>query len=69
MRDVFIDRLKKEGIKGFYKGIGVTLYRACFVNAGGFLAFESTMRVLGRNEDSQWSSFIGIIEIINCIID
>lgn len=53
MRDVFIDRLKKEGIKGFYKGIGVTLYRACFVNAGGFLAFESTMRVLGRNEDSQ----------------
>lgn len=52
LRDVFLDRLKTVGIKGFYTGIGVTLVRAVFVNAGGFAAFESSMRILGRSEDS-----------------
>lgn len=49
-RDVFVQRMKAGGVKTFYKGIGVTLVRAAFVNAGGFCAFEGSMRMMGRSE-------------------
>ena len=39
LRDVFIKRAKSAGFSTLYKGIGVTLIRAFFVNAGGFFAF------------------------------
>ena len=52
LRHVFNERVKEVGVKGFYTGIGVTLVRSVFVNAGGYLAFESSMRILGRSEDS-----------------
>ena len=54
LRDVFFQRLKEGGIKTFYKGLGVTLIRAVFVNAGAFFSFELSMRALGRSEESQW---------------
>lgn len=37
--DVVSQRFKKEGIKTFYKGLGVALLRAIFVNAGAFFSF------------------------------
>lgn len=48
MKDVFTQRIKAGGIQTFYKGLSVTLVRAIFVNAGGFCAFETSMRMLGR---------------------
>jgi solute carrier family 25 carnitine/acylcarnitine transporter 20/29 len=39
LRDVFFQRLKEAGVKTFYKGLGVTLIRAVFVNAGAFFSF------------------------------
>ena len=50
MKDVFVQRMEAGGIKTFYKGIGVTLARAAAVNAGGFMAFETSMRMLGRSD-------------------
>ncbi len=49
LRDVFSQRYKEGGIKTFYKGLGVTLIRAVFVNAGAFFSFELSMRALGRS--------------------
>lgn len=49
LRDVFSQRLKEGGVKTFYKGLGVTLIRAIFVNAGAFFSFEVSMRALGRS--------------------
>lgn len=53
LRDVFFQRLKEGGVKTFYKGLGVTLIRAIFVNAGAFFSFEASMRALGRSESSE----------------
>lgn len=53
LRDVFFQRYKEGGIKTFYKGLGVTLIRAVFVNAGAFFSFELSMRALGRSEQSE----------------
>lgn len=53
LRDVFFQRLKEGGAKTFYKGLGVTLIRAIFVNAGAFFSFEASMRALGRSEHSE----------------
>ncbi len=39
MRDSFSRRFQAGGVGTFYKGIGVALWRAAFVNAGGFFAF------------------------------
>jgi hypothetical protein len=39
MIDCFKDQLKTAGIKTFYKGLGVALVRAAFVNAGAFFSF------------------------------
>jgi len=39
LRDVFSQRMKEGGVKTFYKGLGVTLIRAVFVNAGAFFSF------------------------------
>lgn len=52
LREVFTRRLSEGGIKTFYKGLGVTLIRAVFVNAGAFFSFEVSMRMLGRSEES-----------------
>lgn len=41
-------RYQAAGLGTFYKGLGVALYRAAAVNAGGFFAFESCSRVLGK---------------------
>lgn len=46
-------RYAEGGLKTFYKGYLVCLLRAAPVNAGGFLAFEAAMRVLGRSQQSQ----------------
>lgn len=46
---VLFSKFKEGGVKTFYKGIGVTLARAIFVNAGGLFSYEFTMRSLGRN--------------------
>lgn len=46
-------RLAEGGVKTFYKGYLVCLLRAAPVNAGGFLAFEASMRVFGRSKESQ----------------
>lgn len=51
--DCFTQRIKAGGIATFYKGLLVTVNRGFFVNAGGFFAFEASMRALGRSEDSE----------------
>ena len=50
MMDVVSKKMQEGGIKTFYKGYLVCLMRAVPVNAGGFLAFEAAMRVLGREQ-------------------
>jgi solute carrier family 25 carnitine/acylcarnitine transporter 20/29 len=49
-----IDCLKKkyheEGIRTFFKGLGVTMIRSFPVNGCGFVAFEAMMRALGRRK-------------------
>lgn len=47
--DCFKKRIKAGGVSTFYKGMLVTLNRGFFVNAGGFFAFELSMRCLGRS--------------------
>ena len=46
-------RYKAAGLATFYKGLGVALYRAASVNAGGFFAFEVCQRIMERDEDSE----------------
>ena len=46
MRDCFAQTFKKEGVLGFWKGIGPTLLRAMPVSAGTFAVVELTMRAL-----------------------
>lgn len=46
----FKDQIKGGNIGTFYKGIGVALYRAAAVNAGGFFAFEGALRYMGKPE-------------------
>ncbi|KHJ35387.1 putative mitochondrial carrier protein [Erysiphe necator] len=46
MRDCFRQTLKKEGVSGFWKGIGPTLLRAMPVSAGTFFVAEMTSRAL-----------------------
>jgi len=47
--DCFRKTYAAEGIAGFYRGFAPCLLRAAPVNASTFLAFELTMRVLGRD--------------------
>jgi solute carrier family 25 (mitochondrial carnitine/acylcarnitine transporter), member 20/29 len=53
MMHCFKDQMKSGKISTFYKGIGVALYRAAAVNAGGFFAFEGALRYLGKPEESE----------------
>lgn len=50
--DCFLRNMKEGGVGTFYKGFLITLNRGFFVNAGGFFAFELSMRSLGRDENS-----------------
>ena len=52
LRHCVRSRLKRGGVATFYKGLGVALIRSAFVNAGGFTAFEATLRILGKDENS-----------------
>lgn len=65
LRDVFFQRLKEGGAKTFYKGLGVTLIRAIFVNAGAFFSFEASMRALGRSEHSEWFILLFMFSLFN----
>jgi len=47
MRDCFSQTWRAEGMRGFWKGIGPTLFRAMPVSAGTFAVVEMTMRALG----------------------
>jgi len=47
MRDCFGQIWRKEGLRGFWKGIGPTLARAMPVSAGTFAVAELTMRAMG----------------------
>jgi len=46
MRDCFRQTMQKEGLRGFWKGIGPTLLRAMPVSAGTFAVVEMTMRAI-----------------------
>ncbi|KAI0475223.1 mitochondrial carrier domain-containing protein [Xylariaceae sp. FL0804] len=46
MRDCFAQTWRKEGARGFWKGIGPTLLRAMPVSAGTFAVVEGTMRAI-----------------------
>ncbi|KAI1088505.1 mitochondrial carrier [Rostrohypoxylon terebratum] len=46
MRDCFGQTWRKEGARGFWKGIGPTLLRAMPVSAGTFAVVEATMRAI-----------------------
>ncbi|KAF2199758.1 mitochondrial carrier [Delitschia confertaspora ATCC 74209] len=46
MRDCFAQTMKREGLGGFWKGIGPTLVRAMPVSAGTFATVELTMRLI-----------------------
>lgn len=41
-------KYEEEGIRTFFKGLGVTMIRSFPVNGCGFVAFEFMMRQLGR---------------------
>lgn len=41
---------KAEGIRTFFKGLGITMLRSFPVNGAGFLTFESMMRLTGRKK-------------------
>ena len=53
LRDVFSQKYREGGFKGYYTGLGVMLLRAIGVNAGTLFAFECSMRVLGRSSESE----------------
>ena len=42
-------KFEEEGMKTFYKGLGVTMLRSFPVNGVGFVTFEIAMNFLGRN--------------------
>lgn len=46
MRDAFGQTFRKEGLGGFWKGIGPTLLRAMPVSAGTFVTVEAVMKFL-----------------------
>ncbi|PNS21318.1 hypothetical protein CAC42_1097 [Sphaceloma murrayae] len=46
MRDVFAQTYRREGLRGFWKGIAPTLLRAMPVSAGTFATVEVTMRLI-----------------------
>ena len=46
MRDCFAQIWKREGMAGFWRGIGPTLARAMPVSAGTFVVAEGTLRLL-----------------------
>lgn len=52
LRHCFQENIR-DGVGTFYKGLLITVNRGFFVNAGGFFAFELTMRTLGRSGDSE----------------
>lgn len=43
---IFVDVLKSEGIRGFYKGLLPTLIRTCLATPCLFIAYENTKRFL-----------------------
>lgn len=47
MRNCFAQTWRREGMRGFWKGIGPTMVRAMPVSAGTFAVVEMTMRALG----------------------
>lgn len=49
MIDCFNQQMKNAGLSTFYKGLGVALVRAAFVNAGAFFSFEAALRMLGKS--------------------
>ncbi|XXH01361.1 hypothetical protein Hte_007719 [Hypoxylon texense] len=46
MRDCFAQTWRAEGMRGFWKGIGPTLFRAMPVSAGTFAVVEATARAI-----------------------
>ncbi|KAI6086014.1 mitochondrial carrier [Hypoxylon rubiginosum] len=46
MRDCFAQTWRAEGMRGFWKGIGPTLFRAMPVSAGTFAVVEATSRAI-----------------------
>ncbi|KAI0024077.1 mitochondrial carrier domain-containing protein [Xylariomycetidae sp. FL0641] len=46
MRDCFAQTWRAEGLRGFWKGLGPTLFRAMPVSAGTFAVVEATMRAI-----------------------
>ncbi|EMD68771.1 hypothetical protein GGP41_008769 [Bipolaris sorokiniana] len=46
MRDCFVKTYRGEGLGGFWRGIGPTLFRAMPVSAGTFATVEVTMRLI-----------------------
>ena len=46
MRDCFRQTWRAEGFRGFWRGIGPTLFRAMPVSAGTFATVELVMRAL-----------------------
>ena len=46
MRDCFAQTFAREGVRGFWKGLGPTLLRAMPVSAGTFAVVEATMRAI-----------------------
>ena len=53
IRDLVQKRYSAAGIGTFYKGLSVALYRSAAVNAGGFFAFETSLRFLGKHNDHE----------------
>lgn len=47
-----IEKYKQEGLKTFFKGMGVTMLRSYPVNGVGFLIFELAKRFTGRENCS-----------------
>lgn len=47
------DIARTEGLKGFYRGIGVCSLRAFIVNAAQFFVYEQIMKILLRETDTQ----------------
>ena len=43
-------KYEEEGMRTFYKGLGVTMLRSFPVNGIGFVAFELAMNFMGRSE-------------------
>lgn len=48
--DCTLKKYREEGLKTFYKGLGVTILRSFPVNGSGFLIFETMMRFIGKRK-------------------